>query len=190
MTPRPDRPLGRAFYARATLAVARDLLGKVLVVSSPDGLRAARLVEVEAYMGDRDPASHAYHGTTPRNAPMFGPAGHSYVYLVYGMYWCMNVVTERPGVPGAVLLRGAEPLLGLPEDPRSLAGPGRLCRAMGITGIHTALDLVRGPALTIRDASPLPSSAIARTPRRGLNPGATAHKAWRFVVRGSLGVSR
>jgi DNA-3-methyladenine glycosylase len=171
------------------VVVARELLGKVLVHRSPEGLRAARLVEVEAYLGAGDPASHAYRGKTPRNAPMFGPAGHSYVYFVYGMYWCMNVVTERPGVAGAVLLRGAEPVAGLTDDPRLLAGPGKLCRALGLTGAHTALDLVRGSTLSIHDAPALPPSRIALSTRRGLNPGATAARRWRFAVRGSAGVS-
>ena len=170
--------------------MARDLLGQTLVHQAPDGVRAVRLVEVEAYLGFRDPASHAFRGRTPRNAPMFGLAGHSYVYLIYGMYWCMNVVCESPGTPGAVLLRGGEPLAGLEDDARVLAGPGRLARALGITGRHTGLDLVRGPELSIRAAPPVPPHRIARTPRIGLNPGATFDKRWRFIVRGSKGVSR
>lgn len=148
-----------------------------------------RLVEVEAYLGPHDPASHAFRGPTPRNAPMFGRGGHSYVYLIYGMYWCLNVVTERPGIPGAVLLRGAEPLGGLPDDARLLAGPGRLARALGVTGSQTGVDLVRGSALSICDAPGIPPGRISRTPRVGLNPGPTFDKPWRFVVRGSLGVS-
>ncbi len=121
---------------------------------------------------------------------MFGKAGHSYVYLVYGMYWCLNVVAESPGLPGAVLLRGAEPLAGLAPDARALAGPGKLSRALGISGAHTGLDLVRGSPLCIRAAPPVPSSRVARTPRIGLNPGTTFDRPWRFTVRGSLGVSR
>lgn len=144
---------------------------------------------MEAYLGLRDPASHAFRGATLRNAPMFGRAGHSYVYLIYGMYWCMNVVTEWPGSPGAVLLRGAEPLAGLPDDARLLAGPGKLARSLGVTGIHTDLDLVRGSALSIRAAPPVPPYQMSRTARIGLNPGTTFHKPWRFLVRGSSGVS-
>ena len=120
---------------------------------------------------------------------MFGRAGHSYVYLIYGMYWCMNVVTEWPGSPGAVLLRGAEPLVGVPADGRLLAGPGKLARSLGVTGIHTGLDLVAGSPLSIRDALPVPPYRMSRTPRIGLNAGTTYHKPWRFIVRGSAGVS-
>lgn len=121
---------------------------------------------------------------------MFGRAGHSYVYLIYGMYWCMNVVCELPGDPGAVLLRGAEPVAGLPDDARLLAGPGRLARSLGVTGMHTGLDLVRGSALSMRAAPPVPPYQVARTPRIGLNVSTTSDKRWRFVVRGSAGVSQ
>jgi len=170
--------------------VARDLLGKVLVYDGPTGRRAARLVEVEAYLGSRDPASHAYRGPTPRTAPMFGPPGRSYVYFVYGMYHCLNVVTERDGVAGAVLVRGAEPLAGFDDlGPRALAGPGKLARAFGLTTEHTNLDLVRS-GLSIHDAPPIPPSRVVRSARIGLNEHATTSKPWRLYVRGSSGVSR
>jgi len=169
--------------------VARDLLGKLLVYEGPGGRRAVRIVEAEAYLGQRDPASHAFRGMTPRTAPMFGPAGFSYVYLSHGLYPCMNVVCEGPGVAGAVLLRGAEPIEGVVEDPRRLAGPGLLCLARGITTAQTKCDLVRGPP-SIRDAAPVPSRAVSRGPRIGLSPGATFHEPWRFWVTGSPGVSR
>lgn len=169
--------------------MARDLLGKVLVFDGPQGSRAARIVETEAYLGARDPASHAFRGVTPRTAPMFGPAGFSYVYLSHGLYPCLNVVAEGKGVAGAVLLRGAEPLAGLMPDPRRLAGPGLLCLAMGITTAQTNLDLVRSE-LTIRDAPAVPSRAVSRGPRIGLSAGATAAEPWRYWVSGSPGVSR
>ena len=169
--------------------MARDLLGKVLVYDGPAGRRAARLVEVEAYLGAADPASHAYRGRTPRTAPMFGSPGRSYVYFVYGMYHCMNVVAERPGVAGAVLLRGAEPVEGVGDDPRALAGPGKLARALGLTTAHTDMDLVRSP-LSIRDAPAVPGSRVVRRPRIGLASGSTRDRPWRLYVRGSLGVSR
>jgi DNA-3-methyladenine glycosylase len=182
--------LPRGFYARSTLLVARELLGKIVALETAGSLKTARIVEVEAYLGARDPASHAYRGLTPRTAPMFGPPGRSYVYFVYGMYHCLNVVTESDGVAGAVLLRGAEPLDGFDEvEPRALAGPGKLARTFGLTTKHTNLDLVRSP-LSIRDAPAIPSSRVVRSARVGLNEHATTGKPWRFYVRGSAGVSR
>jgi DNA-3-methyladenine glycosylase len=183
------RRLPRSFYARPTARVARDLLGKVLVYDGPAGRRAARIVEVEAYLGSRDPASHAYRGPTPRTAPMFGPPGRSYVYFVYGMYYCLNVVTDRDGLAGAVLLRGAEPLEGVGDDPRGLAGPGKLARAFGLTTAQTNMDLVRS-MLSVRDAPAVPASRVVRAARVGLREHATTTKPWRFYVRGSSGVSR
>ena len=161
----------------------------MLVYDGPTGRRAVRLVEVEAYLGAADPASHAYRGPTTRTAPMFGPPGRSYVYFVYGMYHCVNVVAERAGVAGAVLLRGAEPVEGTGDDPRALAGPGKLARALGLTTAHTNMDLVRS-RLSIRDAPPVASSRVVRAARIGLATGSTAHEPWRFYVRGSPGVSR
>jgi DNA-3-methyladenine glycosylase len=182
--------LPRDFYARPTLRVARDLLGKVLALENAGSTKTARIVEVEAYLGGRDPASHAYRGLTPRTAPMFGPPGRSYVYFVYGMYHCLNVVTESDGIAGAVLLRGAEPLAGFDDaGPRALAGPGKLARAFGLTTKHTNLDLVRSP-LTVRDAPGVPPSRVVRSVRVGLNEHATTDKPWRLYVRGSSGVSR
>jgi DNA-3-methyladenine glycosylase len=183
------RRLPRSFYARPTARVARDLLGKVLVYDGPAGRRAARIVEVEAYLGSRDPASHAYRGPTPRTAPMFGPPGRSYVYFVYGMYYCLNVVTDRDGLAGAVLLRGAEPLEGVGDDLRGLAGPGKLARAFGLTTAQTNMDLVRS-MLSVRDAPAVPASRVVRAARVGLREHATTTKPWRFYVRGSSGVSR
>ena len=182
--------LPRDFYARPTLKVARDLLGKVLGLETPGSTKMARIVEVEAYLGGRDPASHAYRGPTPRTAPMFGPPGRSYVYFVYGMYYCLNIVTESDGVAGAVLLRGAEPLAGFDDaEARALAGPGKLARAFGLTTEHTNLDLVRS-VLTVRDAPPVPPARVVRSVRVGLNDHATTSKPWRLYVRGSSGVSR
>ena len=121
---------------------------------------------------------------------MFGPPGRSYVYFVYGMYHCLNVVTETDGVAGAVLLRGAEPLAGFEDpEPRALAGPGKLARAFGLTTKETNLDLVRSP-LSIRHAPAIPSSRVVRSARVGLNLHATTSKPWRLYIRGSAGVSR
>ena len=169
--------------------MARDLLGKLLVYDGPRGRRVVRIVEAEAYLGERDPASHAFRGMTARTAPMFGPAGFSYVYLSHGLYPCLNVVCEGPGMAGAVLLRGAEPVEGVTDDPRRLAGPGLLCLAMGITTLQTNLDLVRSP-LSIREAPAVAARAVSKGPRIGLSPGATFSEPWRFWVTGSRGVSR
>lgn len=186
-------PLGarlpRSFYERSTLAVARDLLGKALVYDSPRGRRAVRLVEVEAYQGLGDPASHAHRGPTPRAAVMFGEPGHAYVYLSHGVWHCMNVVAHLPGAAGAVLLRGAEPLMGVGGDPGRLAGPGLLGRAFGLRTRDTGADLVRSP-LHLRDAPAVPARDVTRGPRIGIAPSATSERAWRLWIRGSRGVSR
>jgi DNA-3-methyladenine glycosylase len=161
----------------------------VLVYDSPAGRRAARLVEVEAYLGHRDPASHAFRGPTPRTAVMFERPGVAYVYFVYGNHHCVNVVAHVPGVAGAVLLRGAEPLAGLGDDPRALAGPGRLGRAFGLTVSHTGLDLVRSP-LHLRAGEPVPARAIVRSERIGIAESSTSTRLWRYSIRGSKGVTR
>jgi DNA-3-methyladenine glycosylase len=183
------RVLPRTFYARPTIAVARDLLGKILVRTTLDGRMAARIVEVEAYLGD-DTASHAYGGARGRNLPMFGEPGHAYVYISYGIHHCMNVVAKSAGrAAGAVLIRGAEPLDGLGDDPRALAGPGLVGRAFGLTTAHSGADLL-GPELTVRDAPPVPSTRVGRSRRIGLSGGHTLERPWRFYVKGSPGVSR
>ena len=180
--------LPRSFYARPTLVVARELLGKVLLYDGPQGRRAARLVEVEAYHGNRDPASHAFRGPTPRTEVMFGRPGHAYVYLSHGVWYCMNVVAHESGVAGAVLLRGAEPLEGFAENAR-LSGPGLLGRAFTLTTSHSGIDLTRS-ALQLRDAPAVTPRLIARGPRIGIAESATSAKPWRLWVRGSNGVSR
>jgi len=172
------RRLSRSFFARPTLTVARDLLGRILVF---DG-KAARLVEVEAYVGD-DPASHARFGQTGRNFPMFGPPGFSYVYRIYGVYDCLNLTTEPKGFGAAILVRGAEPLDGFDQVER-LSGPGLLCRAFGITTAHTNLDLTRGP-IAIHPGTPPAPRSIGRSHRIGVHD----RRPWRFYVRGSPGVS-
>ena len=193
--PRPLTPLERAFYARDGRAVAPDLLNKLLV----RGERAARIVEVEAYAGAEDPGSHAYRGRTPRNATMFGPAGHLYVYFTYGMHFCANVVCGEDGVASAVLLRGLTPLAGLDEmralrvkarsDRELCSGPGRLCQAFGLDRTHDGADLVTGDlgVLVVDDGVP-PPPAPGVSVRVGLSAG--AEHLWRFYVPGALGLSR
>jgi DNA-3-methyladenine glycosylase len=187
-TPRYGPRLPRSFYARPTLVVARELLGKVLLYDGPEGRRAARLVEVEAYHGARDPASHAFRGPTPRTEVMFGRPGHAYVYLSHGVWSCMNVVAHEPDVAGAVLLRGAEPLEGFAEGAR-LSGPGLLGRAFALSTAYSGVDLVRSE-LHVRDAAPVPTRRVARGPRIGIAESATSARLWRLWVRGSSGVSR
>ena len=132
-------PLPRSFYARDTVTVARDLLGKTIEL----GERAGRIVEVEAYLGDGDLAAHSAKGITPRTKVIFGPPGHAYVYLIYGMYECLNIVAEPEGKPGCVLIRALEPLR---EITAPMNGPGKLTRALGITRTqHYGTDLTRGP---------------------------------------------
>ncbi|HEV3464121.1 MAG TPA: DNA-3-methyladenine glycosylase, partial [Actinomycetota bacterium] len=174
-------PLPPAFYQRPVLEVTRDLLGRLLVHHAPEGTSAVRLVETEAYDGPgRDPASHAHRGRTPRNAVMFGPPGHLYLYFTYGMHWCANVVCGPEGVAQAVLLRAGEPVGGLPllqarrpaSRPRDLArGPARLCQALGLAGWANGLPLDRGPVL-LTAGWPVPDDQVAWTGRVGVTAAA------------------
>lgn len=196
------RPIEHAFYLQPTLRVARALLGHVLVHDSPDGRVSGRIVEVEAYRGPRDQAAHSRNGhRSPRNEVMWGPPGHAYVYLIYGLHHCMNVVTQPAGVPEAILLRALEPLdgvalmrrrRGLPESApawRLCRGPGSLCQALGIARAENGSDLVRG-ALRIVPGETVPAARVARTPRIGVDyAGLDALRPWRFLVRSSQAVS-
>jgi len=195
------RPLPRSFYLQPTLRVARALLGKILVHDTPEGRTAGRIVEVEAYRGPADRAAHSAGGhRSARNEVMYGPPGRAYVYFVYGMHHCMNVVCQPPGTPEAVLLRALEPTAGqalmrrrrgLAEAPawRLCRGPGALCQAMAITRAENGADLVRG-RLRILDAPPGAAAAIIRTPRVGVDyAGPDARRPWRFVVVGTRAVS-
>jgi DNA-3-methyladenine glycosylase len=185
-------PLPRAFYARPTVEVAHALLGKILVrrPRARSQLRVARIVEVEAYLGERDAASHARRGPTPRAKIMFGPPGVLYVYLIYGVHHCMNVVTETDGVAGAVLLRAAAPVAGLPDLRRPLTGPGKLCAGLAITRRDNGLDLTAGGAFYLADdGAPPPRRAASR--RIGVEyAGAWAGRKLRFYVPGSPYVSK
>ena len=195
------RALPRRFYLQPTLRVARALLGKILVHDAPDGLAAGRIVEVEAYRGPRDRAAHSRGGhRSPRNEVMYGAPGHAYVYFIYGMHHCVNVVTQRPEVPEAVLIRGLEPVAGvelmrrrrgLPTAPawRLCRGPGALCQALAITRRQNGADLRRG-ALRLLASPELAARDVRRTPRIGVAyAGSHAAFRWRFLLAGSAAVS-
>ena len=175
------RILPRRFYARPTADVARDLLGCYLVHNR----RVGRIVETEAYLGPDDRAAHASRGRTPRTRVLYGPPGHAYVYLIYGMYECLNLVAEPDGTPGCVLLRALEPVYGLAgSSPR---GPGRLTRALGITRRHNGVDVTRGPLVVRRPDPPEPVSIVV-TPRIGITH--CAEWPLRFYIAGNPFVSR
>jgi len=176
--------------------VARALLGRLLVHDAPGGMRAGRIVEVEAYRGARDPASHAFRGRTPRNAVMFGPPGHVYVYFTYGMHHCMNLVCGPPGVPEAVLIRALEPLHGLGamarargtrDRDRLARGPGCVARALGLDRRHDGLDLSHGPVWVARGPAQREGRRVARGPRIGIREG--RGRPWRFHLAGHPCVS-
>lgn len=178
------------------MTVARDLLGRVLVCDAGGARVAGRIVEVEAYRGSGDPASHAFRGRTPRNAVMFGEPGHAYVYFTYGMHHCLNFVCEPEGRPAAVLIRALEPLEGLDvlrarrgkDDPRQLLrGPGCVAQALALTREHDGCDLVRGPVI-VRDGPPAARrEGVLRGPRIGIRHG--LEHAWRFWFAGDPYVS-
>jgi DNA-3-methyladenine glycosylase len=155
--------LPRSFYERPTLEVARALLGMVLV----HGERRGRIVEVEAYPPG-DPAAHSYRGRTRRTEVLYGPAGHAYVYVSYGIHNCFNVACEPEGTPGCVLIRGLD----------FVSGPGRLTRAMGIARAHSGRDLTCGDLRIERGAAP---ARVEATPRIGITKA--ADRRWRFVAR-------
>jgi DNA-3-methyladenine glycosylase len=193
--------LPRSFFSRSPDAVARELLGKVLVSRTGAERLSGRIVEVEAYFGKNDPAAHSAVGKTARNAVLFGPPGHAYVYFIYGMHSCVNVSCEPDGQAGCVLIRSLEPLAGLetmarlrglaaPAKPRMLtSGPGRLCQALGIKrATHNGLDLT-DPAseLQILDDGFRPA-AIAATPRIGIRKAVDNPN--RFIIEGNRFVSR
>ena len=195
-------PLQRAFYERPATEVAPDLLGKLLV-HDPDGtagmLRVGRIVEVEAYRGHDDPAAHSRSGPTARNASMFGPPGHLYVYLIYGLHWCANAVCAPTGVGDAVLVRALEPIHGIPlmaalrsrsrqqTNCRDLcSGPAKLTEAFGIDGAHDGCDLTSVDGISIRDDGWMHTD-VTQAERIGISRG--TELPWRFYDASSPHVS-
>lgn len=192
--------LPRSFFERSPDLVAREVLGKLLVRRLEDALLVARIVEVEAYIGEGDPAAHAAAGRTARNAVLFGPAGHAYVYFIYGMHSCLNISCEPVGRAGSLLVRALDPVEGMARmaalrglgphaAPRLLtAGPGRLCQAFGITrATHNGMDLLSESSnLQLRDDG-YEARAIVITPRIGITKA--AERPLRFLLAGNPCVS-
>lgn len=192
--------LSREFFDRDTLQVARDLLGQVLVRLLNGERLSGRIVEVEAYIGEDDQASHARFGRTPRNAAMYGPPGCAYVYQIYGLHHCLNIVTEREGFPAAVLIRALEPLEGRERmralrggvpDPLLTSGPARLCQAMAIDRSLDGADLCAPDAvLFVEEGRPVADESVATGPRVGVRGDRRARTApWRFFIAGHPCVS-
>lgn len=179
--------LAREFYDRDTITVARELLGAHLVRVSDGVERVGRIVEVEAYLGPHDLAAHSAKGRTERTKVMFGPPGHAYVYLIYGMYWCMNVVTERDGHASAVLLRALDPVKNLSGRTQ---GPGLLCRAMDIDSRLNAHDLVSDDFYIAAPPESAPFTIVKKS-RIGVDyAGRWAKRLLRFYIKGNTFVSK
>jgi len=183
--------------ARPAEEVAPRLLGAVLTHETSEGTVSIAITETEAYSGAADPASHAYRGMTPRNAVMFGPAGHLYVYRSHGLHWCANVVTGTDGTASAVLVRAGRVIEGedlarrrrggMAESSRLARGPGNFCQALGVTAEHNGSDLLTGASVTLSEGEPVPASLIRIGPRVGVSK---AHD-WqhRFYLAGDPTVS-
>jgi DNA-3-methyladenine glycosylase len=201
LTQSPIHPLARAFFARDPRRVARELLGKVLVRNAPAHL-TARVVEVEAYLGENDPAAHSFAGKTARNAVLFGPPGYAYIYFIYGNHYCLNVSCEPDGQAGGVLFRAVEPLGGIeemahargveihsPKDlPKLTSGPGRLCEAFGITRARdNGCDLTSVASNLWLGDDGYRAQGIRATPRIGITKA--ADKPLRYFLDGNPFVS-
>lgn len=183
-------PLPRTFYERETLVVAQDLVGCYLHRRLPEelggGMLVGRISETEGYLGENDDAAHTARGRTKRNAVMFGPPGHAYVYLIYGMWWNLNVVTRPEGTGEGVLIRGIHPVEGT-ETMRELRfgrkniadGPGKLCQALAITGDDYGTDLTGGDIFITPRTEALVE--FRSTPRIGIDYASTKHEPWRFI---------
>lgn len=181
------RKLPRSFYDRDTIVVAHELLGKHLVHGVAGVERVGRIVEVEAYLGPHDLAAHSARGLTKRTRVMFGPPGHAYVYLIYGMHWCMNVVTQSEGTASAVLLRAVEPVKNIESRTQ---GPALLTKAMGIDGRLNGHDLL-SDELFVADPGNDAHIRIVKRPRIGVDyAGHWARRLLRFYIRGNAFISK
>ncbi|NMB44523.1 MAG: DNA-3-methyladenine glycosylase [Clostridiales bacterium] len=192
--------LERDFYNRSSLEVAKDLLGMILVHDTDQGVTKGKIVEVEAYMGTKDKAAHSYKGkATKRTEVMFGECGHAYVYLIYGMYHCMNVVTNKIGTPEGVLIRALEPISGVDlmtkrrkvKTLKQLCnGPGKLCIAMGINKENNGMDLTRSK-LYIEEIEEKEAFEIESSKRINIDYAEEAKDfLWRYTIKGSKFVSK
>ena len=172
--------LSSSFFSGPTLTVAHELLGKYLVVDRNGLTKISQIIETEAYIGTNDLASHARFGRTPRTETMYGPAGHLYIYLIYGIYYLLNISTESPDFPAAVLIRSLRPIQNITSP---INGPGKLCRELGLTSRDTGLDVVTSSEIYLTDSGPNPKRIIA-TPRIGINyaPEPWRSMPWRFVA--------
>lgn len=183
------KPLPVSFYAHNTITVAKDMLGKLLIRQTTTHKWIGRIVEVEAYIGEEDPACHAFHGYTPRTQTMYGPSGHAYVYFTYGMYFMLNVVTEKEGFPAAVLIRALEPVSGfLLRDTKPASGPGKLCRAMEIDKRLNGVSLQGKELYLAKNPGRPPKLGIRWSSRIGITNG--TDKLWRAYLFGNPHVSR
>ncbi|MFN3135008.1 MAG: DNA-3-methyladenine glycosylase [Candidatus Kryptonium sp.] len=190
------KKLDQKFYLQPTLKVARELLGKIIVRKFNGKILAGRIVETEAYIGENDPACHAYGGMTTRNKIMYLPGGHAYVYFTYGMHYCFNVVTEREGFPAAVLIRAVEPVEGIElmkkfrkmDDIYNLTnGPAKFCQAFKIDKSLNGVSLL-GDEIFIVNPGVETQFKIGRSQRVGISMG--TDKKWRFFIRGNPFVSK
>lgn len=179
------KTLKRSFFERTTIEVAPELLNKIIIIRSGKKEKKGVIVEVEAYTKD-DPACHASRGKTPRNEVMFGPGGYSYVYFIYGMYHCLNFVTEKKDIPGAVLIRALE----IPdEDERVASGPGKLCKYFNITKTHNRIDCCNeDSSLLVTNNNQKKHNQIIQTKRIGISKA--AHYPWRWYIKDNLSVSK
>lgn len=190
--------LPRSFYARDTIEVARDLIGKIIIRDIDGIILAARIVETEAYPGKIDPASHAYRGKTERNSALFGPVGHAYVYFTYGIHYCLNFVSRVPESPaGGVLIRAVEPLLGIDHMYKNRKvqnlhlltnGPGKLTQALEIGPDFNHIDITKKGPLYVLDAPEVSHEIVAVVTRIGISQ-AKEH-LWRFYEKGNKFISK